>query len=58
MPSVFVDDAKEINEENPFESMMERFDEAAISAGSRPEHLQDSSMAEPRVDRLHTGSDG
>jgi glutamate dehydrogenase (NAD(P)+) len=29
MPSPFVDDAKEIKEENPFESMMERFDEAA-----------------------------
>ena len=29
MPSAFVDDAKEIKEENPFESMMERFDEAA-----------------------------
>ena len=29
MPSAFVDDAKEIKEENPFESMMHRFDEAA-----------------------------
>ncbi|MEN3332328.1 MAG: glutamate dehydrogenase [Blastocatellia bacterium] len=29
MPSPFVDDAKVIQEENPFESMMERFDEAA-----------------------------
>jgi len=29
MPSPFVDDAKEIKEENPFESMMSRFDEAA-----------------------------
>ncbi len=29
MPSAFVDDAKEIKEENPFESMMRRFDEAA-----------------------------
>src|SRR5919199_2562775 len=29
MPSVYVDDAKEIREENPFESMMQRFDEAA-----------------------------
>ena len=29
MPSAFVDDAKEIKEDNPFESMMERFDEAA-----------------------------
>jgi glutamate dehydrogenase (NAD(P)+) len=29
MPSPYVDDAKEIKEENPFESMMERFDEAA-----------------------------
>src|ERR1044071_2283787 len=29
MPSPFVDDAKEIKEDNPFESMMERFDEAA-----------------------------
>ncbi|HXG90821.1 MAG TPA: Glu/Leu/Phe/Val dehydrogenase [Blastocatellia bacterium] len=29
MPSVYVDDAKEIKEENPFESMMQRFDEAA-----------------------------
>jgi glutamate dehydrogenase (NAD(P)+) len=29
MPSAFVDDAKEIKEENPFESMMQRFDEAA-----------------------------
>jgi glutamate dehydrogenase (NAD(P)+) len=29
MPSPFVDDAKEIKEENPFESMMQRFDEAA-----------------------------
>ena len=29
MPNPFVDDAKEIKEENPFESMMERFDEAA-----------------------------
>jgi glutamate dehydrogenase (NAD(P)+) len=29
MPSPFVDDAKTITEENPFESMMQRFDEAA-----------------------------
>jgi glutamate dehydrogenase (NAD(P)+) len=29
MPSAYVDDAKEIKEENPFESMMHRFDEAA-----------------------------
>ena len=29
MPSPYVDDAKEIKEENPFESMMQRFDEAA-----------------------------
>ncbi len=29
MPSAYVDDAKEIKVENPFESMMERFDEAA-----------------------------
>jgi glutamate dehydrogenase (NAD(P)+) len=29
MPSAFVDDAKEIKEDNPFESMMERFDDAA-----------------------------
>jgi len=29
MPSVYVDDAKEIKEDNPFESMMQRFDEAA-----------------------------
>ena len=29
MPSPFVDDAKEIKEDNPFESMMERVDEAA-----------------------------
>ena len=29
MPSPFVDDAKEIKEDNPFESMMQRFDEAA-----------------------------
>ena len=29
MPSAYVDDAKEIKEENPFESMMQRFDEAA-----------------------------
>jgi glutamate dehydrogenase (NAD(P)+) len=29
MPSAYVDDAKEIKEDNPFESMMQRFDEAA-----------------------------
>jgi glutamate dehydrogenase (NAD(P)+) len=29
MANVYVDDAKEIREENPFESMMQRFDEAA-----------------------------
>ena len=29
MANVYVDDAKEIKEENPFESMMQRFDEAA-----------------------------
>src|SRR5262252_4942815 len=29
MPTAFVDDAKEIKEDNPFESMMQRFDEAA-----------------------------
>jgi len=29
MPNAFVDDAKEIKEANPFESMMQRFDEAA-----------------------------
>lgn len=29
MPNPFVDDAREIKEDNPFESMMERFDDAA-----------------------------
>jgi glutamate dehydrogenase (NAD(P)+) len=29
MANVYVDDAKEIKEDNPFESMMQRFDEAA-----------------------------
>jgi glutamate dehydrogenase (NAD(P)+) len=29
MPNAYVDDAREIKEENPFESMMQRFDEAA-----------------------------
>lgn len=36
MPSAFVDDAKEIHEENPFESMMQRFDEAANSLDLDP----------------------
>src|ERR1700687_1673240 len=36
MPSAFVDDAKEIKEENPFESMMPRFDEAANSLDLDP----------------------
>ena len=36
MPSAFVDDAKEINEENPFESMMQRFDEAATRLNLDP----------------------
>ena len=36
MPSAFVDDAKEIREDNPFESMMERFDEAATRLNLDP----------------------
>ena len=36
MPSAYVDDAKEIKEENPFESMMQRFDEAAGSLDLDP----------------------
>src|SRR5919206_3237523 len=36
MPSVYVDDAKEIKEENPFESMMQRFDEAATKLDLDP----------------------
>src|SRR6266404_1067807 len=36
MPSAFVDDAKEIKEDNPFESMMQRFDEAANSLDLDP----------------------
>ncbi len=36
MPSAYVDDAKEIKEENPFESMMQRFDEAATSLNLDP----------------------
>jgi len=36
MPSAFVDDAKEIKEENPFESMMQRFDEAATRLNLDP----------------------
>jgi len=36
MPSAFVDDAKEIKEENPFESMMQRFDEAASKLNLDP----------------------
>ncbi len=36
MPSAFVDDAKEIKEENPFESMMQRFDEAAARLNLDP----------------------
>jgi glutamate dehydrogenase (NAD(P)+) len=36
MPSAFVDDAKEIKEENPFESMMQRFDEAAAKLNLDP----------------------
>lgn len=36
MPSAYVDDAKEIKEENPFESMMQRFDEAATRLNLDP----------------------
>jgi glutamate dehydrogenase (NAD(P)+) len=36
MPSAFVDDAKEIKEDNPFESMMHRFDEAATRLNLDP----------------------
>jgi glutamate dehydrogenase (NAD(P)+) len=36
MPSAFVDDAREIKEENPFESMMQRFDEAATHLNLDP----------------------
>jgi glutamate dehydrogenase (NAD(P)+) len=36
MPSAFVDDAREIKEENPFESMMQRFDEAAARLNLDP----------------------
>jgi glutamate dehydrogenase (NAD(P)+) len=36
MPSAFVDDAKEIKEDNPFESMMQRFDEAAARLNLDP----------------------
>jgi len=36
MPSAFVDDAKVIKEENPFESMMERFDDAATRLNLDP----------------------
>jgi glutamate dehydrogenase (NAD(P)+) len=36
MPSAFVDDAKEIREDNPFESMMERFDDAATRLNLDP----------------------
>jgi glutamate dehydrogenase (NAD(P)+) len=36
MHSAYVDDAKEIKEENPFESMMQRFDEAASSLDLDP----------------------
>ena len=36
MPSAFVDDAKEIKEDNPFESMMQRFDEAAAKLNLDP----------------------
>jgi glutamate dehydrogenase (NAD(P)+) len=36
MPSAYVDDAKEIKEDNPFESMMQRFDEAASSLDLDP----------------------
>jgi len=36
MPSAFVDDAKEIKEDNPFESMMQRFDEAATRLNLDP----------------------
>jgi glutamate dehydrogenase (NAD(P)+) len=36
MPSAFVDDAKVIKEDNPFESMMERFDDAATRLNLDP----------------------
>ena len=36
MPSAFVDDAKSIKEDNPFESMMQRFDEAAARLNLDP----------------------
>ena len=36
MPSAYVDDAKEIKEDNPFESMMQRFDEAASKLNLDP----------------------
>jgi glutamate dehydrogenase (NAD(P)+) len=36
MPSAFVDDARTIKEENPFESMMQRFDEAAARLNLDP----------------------
>src|SRR5437867_9717664 len=36
MPSAYVDDSKEIKEDNPFESMMQRFDEAATRLNLDP----------------------
>jgi len=36
MPNAYVDDAKEIKEDNPFESMMQRFDEAASQLNLDP----------------------
>ncbi|HEU4389843.1 MAG TPA: Glu/Leu/Phe/Val dehydrogenase [Blastocatellia bacterium] len=36
MPSAFVDDARRIHEDNPFEAMMQRFDEAAARLNLDP----------------------
>ena len=36
MPSAFVDDARRIQEDNPFEAMMQRFDEAAAQLNLDP----------------------
>ena len=56
--TVYVDDIREIKEENPFESMMSRFDRAAQLLNLDRGFVRRDARAESRTQSLHTDADG
>ena len=56
--TVYVDDIREIKEENPFESMMSRFDRAAQLLNLDAGFVRGDARPEPGAQSLHSNQNG